>query len=156
MKMCSPEQMHNFERVYKTPTSIAKLQKKAALCPVACNAMTYSHSKKTTSKNIELECQKMHDSLALANATFPYSHIHPLYFIIGRQKTMEKLLDHCSMMMRNTISIDIMPATSRVTVIQQHRRVTFLSQLADFGKDFYHLFVCLGQEEKDTESNSIS
>jgi len=113
-------------------------------CMNACQYVTYTldvESTKPSNEELISECRSITRFWRSSDKTF-YSI--PLLFyedywemIERRQEIEDPLYSTCRILMRNTAKVTIESKGLLITTIHKHRRVTFISQLAGFGKKFF-------------------
>jgi len=105
-------------------------------CPEDCEVISYAQNTHLETIDPYLECEQMNESFVNPSSNFMYPHPMLTFFnrVDGlRSKDFSSHIS-CIAYLKGVSIIRMRPGTSRVTVIHQHRRVTFATQLAGLGK----------------------
>jgi len=109
-------------------------------CLEACDHAHYSSHPMLENYDITRECAKLISAYAHINRSLPFETPHWLMATLTTDLRMSTrrysylTLDYpCEYLMASTTIIKIRPGVNRIGVLHQHKRVTFLSQLAAFG-----------------------
>jgi len=133
--LCSRNKLITYFSLKDTDKTMAKS------CFDSCSDLTYEVQVKEEDFNEVTECIKiMRSFLKHTNNSSPFGKFDLLKLRLLKKEriTSEDFSienrNLCSQVLRNSIFIHIQPAERRVTIIDQYKRVSFLSQLAAFGK----------------------
>jgi len=111
-------------------------------CLDSCESISYSTWEKSEDIQIHQECSTLWNQFIQENTSFPLLKLNPLLDLMtdsgrsGREYFDSLKLTPCKFWMQRSAIVRIKTSNSRVNVIHQYKRVSFLSQLAAFGKLF--------------------
>jgi len=111
-------------------------------CHEPCQSVTYEHSMYSSNLQAASECEKLKRFYASANLSFPVAFPHFSLLIsadgyanFDAEDLHQAMIgDSCNMLLKGTAILKIKPGKMHVNVVKQRKRVSFSSQLSNFGK----------------------
>jgi len=110
-------------------------------CPMACQSTTFAIESLEEKLHSHLECNQLVKIVKEGKGKDKFSSyfLHYLFYVLRQGDNLNHydslaMTDPCQVLMQEMAIIHIKPAQQRVSVIQQHKRVTFVSQMAAFGE----------------------
>jgi len=137
--ICQPDQATTFLNALEDESLLAKVDDKVR-CQEPCQSITYDeHTMYRSNMKAATECEKLRKYY---NSSYPVTLPHVSFLMTAEGSGNFDAMDlrmamlgyPCNVLMKGTIILTIKPGRLRVNVITQRKRVSFSSQLANFGK----------------------